>query len=300
MTTKQILALFIALTTLFSLSPILARAEITNMTPQPQAQGQEQSAQRAIFDALRKTGSGRVTTIIDPQTLQLQDGRIIRLAGLNFPDYIPQDENTEENGKYTALAMDILRDMLIGKDVDLYQTSKKDWGRMNRMGHHIAHLKRQEGGLWVQGTLLSLGLAQVRTSQRNPEMAVQMLAREAQARADGLGLWAEETYRILTPDEAAGATGHFVLVEGRVESAAIKKNRIYLNFGQNWRDDFTVSIPPGSKRLFSKQGIDPLAFNGKTLRVRGRVEMYNGPYIEINHPEAIEVIESAETDEAGE
>ena len=297
MTTKQILALFIALTTLFSLFPVLTRAEITNMTPQPQAQGQEQSDQRAMFDALRKTGSGRVTAIIDPQRLQLQGGRIIRLAGLDFPDYDPEDDSAEDNGKYTALAMDILRDMLIGKEVDLYQTPKKDWGRM---GHHIAHLERQEGGLWVQGTLLSLGLARVRTSQRNPEMAGQMITREEQARADGLGLWVEDTHRILTPDEAAGAAGRFALVEGRVESAAIKKNRVYLNFGQNWRDDFTVSIPPGSKRLFSKQGIDPLSFNGKTVRVRGWVEMYNGPYIEIDHPEAIEIIEDAEADEVEE
>lgn len=296
MTTKQILALFIALTSLFSLSSPLARAEIANMTPQPQGQKENSAA----FDALRKTGGGRVSLIIDPQTLQLQDGRIIRLAGLDFPDYSPQSLGQEGGGEYAVLAMDILKDMLTGKEVDLYQTPKEDWGRVNRMGHHIAHLERQEGKLWVQGTLLSLGLARVRTSQRNPEMAAQMAAREAQARADGLGLWAEDTYRILAPDEAAGAAGRFALVEGRVESAAIKKNRVYLNFGQNWRDDFTVSIPPGSKRLFSKQGIDPLSFNGKTVRVRGWVEMYNGPYIEIDHPEAIEVIESAETDEAEE
>jgi len=65
---------------------------------------------------------------------------------------------------------------------------------------------------------------------------------------------------------------------------------VYLNFGKNWRDDFTVSIAPENKRVFSKQSINPLEWNGKILRVRGWVEDYNGAYIEIDHPQAVEVL----------
>lgn len=269
---KQILAFFVILASFLYASPLCAQTR--------------EGFPQGNFEALSKGGTASVIDIIDPQTLLLSDGRTIHLAGLEFPDNSQQD-----SGEFSVIALNILKDMLTGQSVEVYQTKKRDWGRTNRMGHHIAHLRRVEGDIWVQGALLSLGLARVQTSQRTPEMAAQMYAIEQQARNKNQGLWAEEAYRVLSPEDADSALGHYAIIQGRVESAALKKNRIYLNFGKNWREDFTVSIPPESKRVFSKQGLDPLKFNGMEIRVRGWVDSYNGPYIEIDHPEAIEIIE---------
>ncbi|MCK5284782.1 MAG: thermonuclease family protein [Alphaproteobacteria bacterium] len=238
------------------------------------------------FSKMKRSDIVTVSQIINPQTLQLHDGRIIRLSGINYPDY-----NTENTGKFSLMAMDILRDMLEGESVTLYHTQKKNLGRMNRMGHHLVQLERQKDGVWIQGTLLTLGLARVYTTQRNPEMSAQMYAFEDTARNEKLGIWEDETYKILTPETAIEHLNSFQIIEGLIESTALKNNRIYLNFGKNWKTDFTVSIAPADKRIFSKQGIDPLQWNNKTIRVRGWVESYNGAYIEINHPQAIEVIE---------
>ena len=180
--------------------------------------------------------------------------------------------------------------MLIGKSVALYQTVNRDQGRVNRMGHNIAQLERESDKAWIQGALLSLGLARARTTQRNPEMAQQMYDLEQAAMAQKLGIW-EKTVKVLTPDETSFYEGSFQIVEGRIVSTALKQNRVYLNFGQNWKDDFTVSIAPEDKRVFLKQNLDPLQWNGKQVRVRGWIESYNGPYMQINHPQAIEVAE---------
>ena len=42
------------------------------------------------------------------------------------------------------------------------------------MGDTLAHLETHDGNLWVQGALLAAGLARVRPTERNPEMAAQM------------------------------------------------------------------------------------------------------------------------------
>lgn len=235
------------------------------------------------FSELRRTGMVNVKAVIDPQTIQLEDGHIVRLTGIDFPDF-----NPDEPGDFSLTAMQILRDMLVGKTVLLYQTVNREEGRINRMGQDIAQIQRESDKVWVQGTLLSLGLARVRTAQRNPEMAQQMYDLELAAMKDKAGIW-ENYSKVLLPEEAEAHEGSFQIVEGRIESAALKQNRIYLNFGKDWKTDFTISIAPEDKRAFSKQNLDPLQWNGKQVRVRGWIESYNGPYMQISHPAAIEV-----------
>lgn len=241
------------------------------------------SALSADFSALKRTGTAEVIEVINPYTVMLSTGKIARLSGLYFTDYTPEDA-----GPFAQTAVKILKDMLIGQTVSVYQTPKKDWGRTNRMGHELVHLFVEDKKLWVQGALLSLGAAKVQTSKRNPEMATQMLAIETSARKEKTGLW--EEHKILNLEEAEDAIGTFQIVEGTIKSPAIKKNRIYLNFGGNWRDDFTVSIAAENKRAFTKNGMNPLDWSNKTVRVRGWIRSYNGPFMEIDHIEAIEFI----------
>ncbi len=240
-------------------------------------------ARTANFSDLKMTGSARVAQIIDPQTLQLDDGRIVALVGLDMPYVHARGESS-----FSLLSIKILKDMLEGQRVKIYQT-REDIGRLNRMGHHLAHIERAEDKQWVQGMLLSLGLARARTTVRNREMAAAMYKIERLARAEEIGLWESPDYAILSEKTAVGVRDRFVIIEGVVRGVALKQNRIYINFGGNWKTDMTVSIPSPARRLFSKDGIDPLQWSNRKLRVRGWIEQYNGPYIEVDHPERIEV-----------
>lgn len=240
----------------------------------------------AALKPLKMTGQADVLKVIDPQTVLLHDGRTINLSGLYFPDF-----NMQVVGDYSLMAKKILEDALLGETVLVYQTPNEEWGRMNRMGHHLAHLQRQSDRVWVQGLLLSLGLAQVRTTQRTPELAQDMYVFEKQARDEKIGIWSDPAYKILEPGEAAKHMDSFRIVQGHVVSAAMKNNRVFLNFGVDWREDFTASVSSEDRSLFNKQGVNPLDWNKKILRVRGWVRNYNGAFIEIDHPQAVEVLQ---------
>lgn len=237
------------------------------------------------FASLRLDRDDRILDIIDPLTLRGEQSGIIHLTGLDIPDYNPYQQ-----GAIAQSATAILRDMLLDKTVQLYQTTDRQTGRKNRMNQSLYHLVIKDSESWVQGVMVRLGLARVRTEPSNPEMARELYALEAEARAQKLGLWAFEQYAVLTPEQTPDHLNSFAIVEGKVLSAARKQNNIYLNFGSDWRDDFTVQIKPTHSRTFNAAGMNPLDLNGKIVRVRGWLQSYNGPYIEIDHPERIEII----------
>ncbi len=236
------------------------------------------------FFELRPINTGKVQQVIDPFTIQLEDKRIIRLSGIDFPGY-----NPNLPGPLASMTLKILKDMLEGKTVNVYQTMDEKWGRSNRMGQQLAHLEVQQGSAWVQGTLLALGLARVMTDERTPEMASQMYMFEQLARAEKNGLWALDDYKVLTPEEAESHSGEIMIVEGKVVSTAMRQNNIYVNFGTDWKSDFTITILPQNRLKFFDRNIDPLKWNNKVIRVRGYIGDYNGPYIEADHPESIEI-----------
>jgi hypothetical protein len=72
---------------------------------------------------------------------------------------------------------------------------------------------------------------------------------------------------------------------------------IYVNFGQRWSEDFTVTIQKRNERNFAAAGLDPKSLQGRRVRVRGWVEERGGadgnkggsPWIDAAHPEQIEI-----------
>ena len=129
------------------------------------------------------------------------------------------------------------------------------------------------------------------TIKDNRKLIGEMLALEQTARRDRRGIWALPYYRIRNPAETWDDINSFQLVEGRVVDAARVRNVVYLNFGPDWRTDFTFRIDHRALRLFERAGIDPLSFTGRAVRGRGWVKAQNGPLIEITHPEQLEVLD---------
>jgi hypothetical protein len=138
--------------------------------------------------------------------------------------------------------------------------------------------------------VLTRGLARVYSFADNRALAAEMLALEGAARDAGRGIWADPFYRVRAPEDAAAETDSFQLVEGRVLSAVVVRGRGYLNFGADWRSDFTLAIDPQSRRLFEAEGRAVESYTGLRVRARGWLKSFNGPMIEITHPEQIEVL----------
>ena len=119
-----------------------------------------------------------------------------------------------------------------------------------------------------------------------------MYARERvarRARRARLGIWTDPYYAVRTPEQTDGDIGSFQVVRGLVVETAEVRGRLYLNFGEDWRNDFTVTVAPRDVDAFEAAGMDLLDLQGRTIQVRGWVDSYNGPQIVATHPEQIEV-----------
>lgn len=289
MMTFYVLRIFIFAILIFSNNYSYAQGE--KNLPEVALPGLEQSQPdkpdiTGDFSDIKLFRNIEIISVIDPLTLQASKSTLISLTCLDFPDFNPYDP-----GPFSQSAVQILRDLLLGKQVLLYHTRDKKKGRSNRMGHSIYHVEYKDKNqrLWVQGLLVRLGLARVRSTKSNPEMIDQLYSFEKQAREEKLGLWAMENYQIQTPEQSFNNLHGFHIVQGKVENAIRRQNYIYLNFGKNWRDDFTVRIKAIDARHNFKN-LDPLSLKGKTIRARGWITEYNGPLMDIDHQERIEII----------
>jgi Staphylococcal nuclease homologue len=103
-----------------------------------------------------------------------------------------------------------------------------------------------EGGpIWLQEELVSEGLARVYSFPDNRACIAELLTRESEARAKRLGVWGSLAYRIQSADDLdrlGRLTQSYQLVEGTVAEVGEGGGRIYLNFGDDWRSDFTISV----------------------------------------------------------
>ncbi len=234
----------------------------------------------------------RVTDVVDGDTVLLReavDGADqVRLVGIQAPK-LPLGRKDFPTWPLAAEAKQALLKIINGKRLRLAFGD----ARMDRHGRHLAHLYADDG-TWVQGAMLRLGMARVYSFADNRRLVAGMLDLERQARKARRGIWGLRYYAVRAADDLDRLqrdVGTFQLIEGRVADAAKVKSRIYLNFGENWRDDFTVSLDAKARRLFSDAGMDPLALKGQHVRVRGWLKRRNGPLVVASHPEQLEVLD---------
>lgn len=228
----------------------------------------------------------RASAIVDGDTLVLEDGREVRLVGLQAPK-LPLGRRNFPTWPLAEESKRALAEIALGQELILaYGGARQD--RYQRL---LAHLFRAGDDLWVQGEMLRRGLARVYSFPDNRAAVPEMLALEREARMARRGIWAHPYYRILDHREAGSHIDSFQLVEGTVFKAERKGARLYLNFAADFRSDFTIAIERRAGRLFEAADFDPLTLAGRTIRVRGWLKEWNGPMIEATHPEQIEVLE---------
>ena len=226
-----------------------------------------------------------VTEIVDGDTVLLASGKEVRLVGIQAPK-LPLGRAGFKTWPLAEESRTALQALSDGKAVSLHFGGRRE----DRYKRYLAHLTLPDG-TWIQGALLAAGMARVYSFKDNRKLIGEMLALEQTARRDRRGIWALPYYRIRNPAETWDDINSFQLVEGRVVDAARVRNVVYLNFGPDWRTDFTFRIDHRALRLFERAGIDPLSFTGRAVRGRGWVKAQNGPLIEITHPEQLEVLD---------
>ena len=254
------------------------------------AAAQERTAALLLACGGEQIARGNVSRVIDGRTFILQDGREVRLAGLEVPPMPLPGESDAVPGGVAANGLDAL---VGGTEVALQRAEFKS----DRYGRAVAYAYvTRDGALRsVQAEMISSGLARVGDLTGSRACAAELLGREQAARAAKLGLWANSYYEVLnaeTPADVLARRGRFALVEGKVVSVRESGATIYVNFGRRWSEDFAVTILKRNERTFAAAGLDVKKLAGRRVRVRGWIEERGSggsPWIEAERPEQIEV-----------
>jgi endonuclease YncB( thermonuclease family) len=242
-------------------------------------------------DCGQQAGPNRtVVRITDGETIVLDDGAAVRLVGALSPRASdaaaePASWPLEERAKQE------LEQLLLGKSVALAFAGR----RSDRYGHLLAHVFVLGGPdpVWVQGHMLKQGLARAYGIPESTACMDQLLSHERLAREAGAGIWSEAAYQIRSADHIAEllrVRSTFQIVEGRVLNVSDRRGRVFINFGQDWRQDFTASLQPSAAKLAAGSGLNAQSLVGRWVRVRGWIDRRGGPYIEIDHPHQIEMV----------
>jgi endonuclease YncB( thermonuclease family) len=235
-------------------------------------------------------GSSVVSEIRGGDTLILGDGRSLRLAGALIPRRGVGGDSGPGAREETER---VIAGLLLGQRAALHL----DAGRRDRYGRLLAQIFIEKDGqrVWVQHQIISSGLARVISSRDSRLCIAELLAAENAAREARRGYWGTGLFAVRpagAEDLLAGLAQNYEIIEGRVENVAEVRGRTYLNFGRNWRRDFTAAISSEAARLFPGEADSLAKLKGRLVRVRGWVENVNGPSINLTHPEQLEILES--------
>jgi hypothetical protein len=227
-----------------------------------------------------------VAAVDEDFELLLDDGRRAALAGLDFPP--------PEMAELRAAIRSRLSSWLAGRDIFLgaFASTLDRWGRAPAR----IYASPAEGGASapltsVAAALLSAGEARFRPDPMAAACAKAYLAAEAPARDSGVGFGrGRSSVRVSAPgavDDLKRRKG-MIVVAGAIRSVGESRRAFYLNFGDKWRDSFTVVILRRNLAIFGQ--IEPRSLVGRRARVRGLIE--TGARIEIASPAEIEFVDS--------
>jgi endonuclease YncB( thermonuclease family) len=226
--------------------------------------------------------AAKVASVQANGVLVLEHHRTARLESLLWPAR-DQDKAAAALSRQGVAAV---RNLASGQTVVLRAAPPK----LDRYGRLRVQAMLPDGK-WLQRELLQRGSARASIAPDRRECARELYAAEAEARSAGAGLWALPAYAIRTPESLRWRDlGTFQIVEGKVVSVKVSGGRAYLDFGPNWRTDFTVTIAPEDMKVFRRDAVDPYAYSGKTVRVRGYIDRLHGFEIEATSPESIELL----------
>lgn len=219
-----------------------------------------------------ETETARVEKSLPGAEIVLADGRLLLPAGIVLVE-----------GKDKPLVS-------AGAELSLALTGERD--RWNRWPALIGRVSASGETVWLDIELLSSGRAVRAAGAAALPCATLRRAAEDNARRDHRGVWAEGNWPIGTDDvdRLTTLTGQFVVVEGRLSSLGERPYITYLNFGRRWTQDTTITIRKPVWDRIASQLARPVR-RGTLIRVRGMVQMRDGPLIEVTSPDQVELAE---------
>lgn len=193
--------------------------------------------------------------------------QIISKDGKN---YVPYGIEIPDSDKAKSLIQNI------GNDFSLELIDPAP-DRHNRF-HAIITLQKNNQSL--QEILLKDGLARIALYDNALPIDAynRWVTWEEQARDNKKGLWSNPKYTIKTIDTIE--QHQFDIIQATIHSITEKKKTVYINFGEDWKTDFTLLIDKKDWK-----SVAPLSLkSGHKIEVRGWIDRYYGPMIKVTSP----------------
>jgi endonuclease YncB( thermonuclease family) len=222
---------------------------------------------------------GRALTVRhvhDGDTLILEDGRRLRLTGVDTPEVARDGKPAEP---LADQARQHLRQML-GREPRLRLLADRE--SADRYGRHLAHAYLPDGGS-VQRELLAAGLAVLHLVPPNTLNAACYAAAEAGARQARRGLWALPQYQPVAAEQLPADSEGYRLVRGRVAHVGESRDAIWLNL----EGGIALRLDRDSVPAFGVQAWN--AWRGRQVEARGKLRRHDdGWRMTILHPHALQ------------
>ncbi|MFO7594577.1 MAG: thermonuclease family protein [Pseudomonadota bacterium] len=222
-------------------------------------------------------GYSRIAAVIDGDTVELGDGRRVRLLGINTPEVAHHGRPGEALGEK---AKGFLERQLKNKKVRL----RYDIERRDRYDRLLAHIFLEDGRN-INAMLLQKGLAHALFKWPNIKHIDNYYTLERRARQQGKGIWALPAYRIRPMENLLSLRNRFVRLRGTVDVVEHKRRYSYLTF----RNRLRVAVDQSRLPLFEEAGIELDALPGKKITLRGWLRQRDGsPFLKLEHPYQLE------------
>jgi endonuclease YncB( thermonuclease family) len=257
--------------------------------------------------SLEKGEAGEVVAVFNGDGLELDTGLRVFLAEIDAP---------RGDDPYAAQSQGELESLTLHRRVRLAYGGTHRWTPRPRPDQPapaepppetaIAHVfVESEGGrwFWLQHELVSRGAAFVRPRRDNYARTPELLALEAQARAQERGLWALRDYRVLTTAAAAEVAlaanincvrgaAPYRIVEGSVADAQVFDRRAALILDAPAATGEFTAVVFGDN-FANWNGPSFATLKGKRLRIHGSLgAYYERPQICVDQAAQIEVLDA--------
>jgi micrococcal nuclease len=228
-----------------------------------------------VHEITLENSVAQVKRVVDGDTLELVSGQMVRLLGIDTP----------ERGEPMAdLATDMLKALVGTGSITLLSCTERD-----RYGRLLSVI--QSGGVNVNLSLVKEGVAlPLLIPPCGIPVAEDVLAVASEAARAGKGLYSGKAMRIVSHLAADTLIGERAMVQGKIVGLFKGPKAWHLNFGDDYRTDFTAVLFSNGRERYRELGVMPESLVGSEVLVIGKVKSYNGPEIIVNGPGQIIVL----------
>ena len=215
-----------------------------------------------------------VRRVVDGDSLQLADGRKVRLVGINAPELGWGERPDQPLARDAQIALE----QLIGnKPINL--TYGPD--RFDHYGRTLAYAYTQDRKS-VGEHLLRQGLAVMVAIPPNLAHIDVYRNAERQAKQERLGIWRENYFQPIPASSLKKTDTGFRLITGQIRRVGQSRKYVYLDLSP----DVAIAIGRNNWHYF---GGDPGRLHGKRVLVRGWISLWRDKLrIRIGHPAMVE------------